>query len=142
VGAGARPTALVADDLPALRDLLAASLEVAFDVITASDGEEALRQARAHRPALMVMDVDMPRLDGLAACRRLKADPALRHIPAALVTGGDREPARSGWRSAGAVGYITKPFQPAALLAKAGQWAADGTRQAPGVDATGPQERP
>ena len=103
------------DNRQILRDLLT---HAGYDVIEAVDGEQAIASAAAHRPDLILMDIQLPVLDGHEATRRIKADPALKAIPIIVVTSyalsGDEEKARA----AGADGYVTKPYSPRQLLAK------------------------
>jgi two-component system, cell cycle response regulator DivK len=102
------------DNRTILRDLLASA---GFDLLEAADGEEGVRMAGAHRPDLILMDIQLPVIDGYEATRRIKADAALRAIPVIAVTSyalsGDDEKARR----AGCDGYVTKPFSPRQLLA-------------------------
>jgi two-component system cell cycle response regulator DivK len=73
---------LLVDDYDDARDMLRFLLEArGYRTVEARDGHEAIRQAAAHRPDAIVMDIFMPNLDGLEATRRIKADPALNHIP-------------------------------------------------------------
>jgi two-component system cell cycle response regulator DivK len=87
-------------------------------LIEAVTGEEGVAMAEARRPDLILMDIQLPGLDGYEATRRIKADPALRAIPIIAVTSyalsGDDVKARE----AGCDAYVTKPFSPRALLAK------------------------
>ena len=103
------------DNRQILRDLLTSA---DFEVIEAVDGEAGLAAAAAHRPDLILMDIQLPILDGYEATRRLKADAVLRAIPVIAVTshalGGDSEKARA----AGCDAYISKPYSPRQLLAK------------------------
>lgn len=81
-----------------------------FEVITASDGAEALQLARKERPALMLIDWMMPVMDGLQAVTTLKADPELHQIPVILMTAkAQAQDVRAGL-AAGAVAYLVKPF--------------------------------
>jgi two-component system, cell cycle response regulator DivK len=102
------------DNRTILRDL---RNHVGFDVLEAVTGEEGVRAAEAHRPDLILMDIQLPLLDGYEATRRIKAQPELRAIPIVAVTSyalsGDDEKARA----AGCDGYVTKPFSPRQLLA-------------------------
>jgi two-component system cell cycle response regulator DivK len=102
------------DNRQILRDLLTSA---DFEVIEATDGEAGLAAAAAHRPALILMDIQLPILDGYEATRRIKADAALRAIPVIAVTSyglaGDAEA-----RAAGCDAYISKPYSPRQLLAK------------------------
>lgn len=103
------------DNRQILRDLLGST---GYEIIEAGNGEEALLRAAAEHPDLILMDIQMPVMDGYEATRRIKADPALRAIPIIVVTSyalsGDEEKARV----AGCDGYVTKPYSPRALLAK------------------------
>jgi two-component system, cell cycle response regulator DivK len=103
------------DNRRILRDLLANS---GYDMIEAGDGQAALTAAARDRPDLILMDIQLPLLDGYEATRRIKADPALQHIPIIVVTSyalsGDEVKARA----AGCDAYVAKPFSPRALLAK------------------------
>jgi two-component system, cell cycle response regulator DivK len=103
------------DNRQILRDLLTSA---DFEVFEAEDGEAGLAAAAAHRPDLILMDIQLPILDGYEATRRLKADAALRSIPVIAVTsyalGGDEKKARA----AGCDAYIAKPYSPRQLLAK------------------------
>ena len=89
----------------------------------AGDGEKALTAAATHRPDVILMDVQLPLLDGYEATRRIKADPVLKRIPIIVVTsyalGGDEAEARA----AGCDAYMAKPYSPKALLAKVREYA-------------------
>jgi len=104
---------LIADDQPDARQLLEDILE-AFEprvrVITAVDGEEALKVARAEKPDLAFLDVMMPGKDGFAVCRELKADPDLAKMYVILVTALAQFRDREKGAAAGADEYITKPY--------------------------------
>ena len=103
------------DNRRILRDLLSGA---GFDLIEAENGEEAVASAQASRPDLILMDIQLPLLDGYEATRRIKADPDLKSIPIIVVTSyalsGDEEKARL----AGCDAYVAKPFSPRQLLAK------------------------
>jgi class 3 adenylate cyclase len=113
------PRILVADDNPMNVDILQARLAAhGYEVVTASDGEEALAVARAERPDLILLDVMMPKLDGRDVCGRLRADPELPFMPIILVTArGDPRDVVAGLE-AGADEYLTKPVDQAALVAR------------------------
>jgi two-component system, cell cycle response regulator DivK len=104
-----------ADNRQILRDLLT---NADFEVIEAEDGEAGLAAAAAHRPDLILMDIQLPGIDGYEATRKIKADALLRAIPVIAVTSyglaGDAEKAHS----AGCDGYVSKPYSPRQLLAK------------------------
>jgi two-component system cell cycle response regulator DivK len=109
---------LVVEDDPDNRRIVAKVLSVeGYDVIEAIDGIEALAQARAERPDLILMDLALPNVDGWEATRRLKSDPETRSIPVVALTAvamrGDEEQARA----AGCDDYLPKPARPAAIRA-------------------------
>ena len=85
---------------------------------TASDGREAVEMAAALRPNLVVMDAVMPRMDGFAACRELRAREETRGIPVILVTARGESGEAERWRESGCDDYVTKPIDGAELLAK------------------------
>ena len=103
------------DNRRILRDLLTSA---GYEPIEAVTGEEGVALAETHRPDLILMDIQLPGLDGYEATRRIKANPALHHIPIIAVTSyalsGDEVKAKE----AGCDAYVTKPFSPRALLAK------------------------
>lgn len=110
---------LVVDDIETNRRLLEARLSAEyFEVIQAEDGEAALNAARECEPDLILLDVMMPGLDGFETCRRLKADPALRHIPVVMVTALDQRQDRVKGLEAGADEFLTKPVDDVALFAR------------------------
>jgi two-component system, cell cycle response regulator DivK len=103
------------DNRQILRDLLGSA---GYDMIEVEDGEAAVAAAKKHRPDLILMDVQLPLLDGYEATRRIKADPALRSILIVAVTSyalsGEEEKARA----AGCDDFVAKPYSPRQLLAK------------------------
>ena len=103
------------DNRQILRDLFH---DTDYELIEANDGMAGVSAARAQRPDLILMDIQLPVIDGYEATRRIKADPALAHIPVIAVTSyalsGDEEKAKA----AGCDAYIAKPFSPRLLLAK------------------------
>jgi DNA-binding response OmpR family regulator len=105
----APPRVLVADDEPAITTLMADMLAYAgFAVLRAHGGAEALILARTERPDVILLDVMMPDLDGRDACRALKMDHALQHIPVVLFSSADEHDVH--WRGAGADAFLQKPF--------------------------------
>lgn len=111
-------TILVVDDEPPIVDLVRFTLEDAdVRVVEASDGAEALVLARRIKPDLILLDVQMPRINGLEVCRQLRREPALAHTPVVMLTAAGQEADRARGREAGADEYLTKPFSPLALLA-------------------------
>ncbi len=103
------------DNRRIVRDLLTSA---GYEMIEAVTGEEGVAAAETHRPDLILMDIQLPGVDGYEATRRIKANPALRQIPIIAVTSyalsGDDVKARQ----AGCDAYVAKPFSPRALLAK------------------------
>ena len=103
------------DNRRIVRDLLTTT---DFEVTEAENGEEALASVARQRPDLILMDIQLPVMDGYEATRRIKADPALREIPIIAVTSyalsGDEEKARA----AGCDDFVPKPYSPRQLLAK------------------------
>ena len=103
------------DNRRIMRDLLSAS---GYQTIEATTGDEGLATAQREVPDLILMDIQLRGLDGYEVTRRIKADPALRHIPIIAVTSyaltGDDQKAFA----VGCDGYVTKPFSPKQLLAK------------------------
>ena len=113
------PRILVVDDMAENVDILKTRLESqGYDVVTASDGEAALVAVRESRPDLVLLDVMMPKLDGIEATKRLKADASLPFIPIILVTAkADAKDAVAGL-DAGGDDYLTKPVDHASLVAR------------------------
>jgi two-component system, cell cycle response regulator DivK len=110
---------LVVEDQPDNRQILRDLLENAgYEMIEAENGEEALTAAAAHKPDLILMDIQLPLLDGYEATRRIKADPALRATPIIVVTSYALSGDETKAREAGCDAYVTKPFSPRNLLAK------------------------
>ncbi len=110
---------LVVDDIEANVKLLEAKLAAEYyDVITANDGPTALAMAASEVPDIILLDVMMPGMDGFAVCRRLKDDPATRHIPVVLVTALDGRSDRIEGLEAGADEFLTKPIDDVMLFAR------------------------
>jgi two-component system chemotaxis response regulator CheY len=87
-----------------------------FDLHEARDGEEAVQMARRESPRLVFLDIDMPRVDGIEACRRMRADPGLAGAKIVMLTATAEDSARVRAREAGADFFLTKPFSPLELL--------------------------
>jgi class 3 adenylate cyclase/CheY-like chemotaxis protein len=113
------PRILAVDDVPENLDIVQVRLEASgYDVVTARDGEEALVAARHYRPDLILLDIMMPKLDGIAVLKELKRDATLGFIPIILLTAkADRSDIVAGL-DAGGDDYLTKPFDQAALVAR------------------------
>jgi two-component system, cell cycle response regulator DivK len=110
------------DNRRIIRDLLASA---GYEMIEATDGETGVRLARTERPDLILMDIQLPVLDGHEATRRIKQNPELRHIPVIVVTSyalsGDDVKAMA----AGCDAYVAKPFSPRQLLSKIREFLAE-----------------
>jgi two-component system cell cycle response regulator DivK len=110
-----------ADNRQILRDLLG---NAGFDLIEAENGEEALAAVAKQRPDLILMDIQLPTMDGYEATRRIRANPEMKDIPIIAVTSyaltGDDAKALA----AGCNAYVTKPYSPRALLAKVREYLA------------------
>jgi class 3 adenylate cyclase/CheY-like chemotaxis protein len=113
------PRILAVDDVPENLDIVRVRLEAeGYEVVTAADGEQALAKAREIGPDLILLDVMMPKLDGISVLRQFKQDTALSFVPVIMLT------AKSDTRDvvigleAGADDYLTKPFERAALTAR------------------------
>ena len=112
-------TVLLADDDPGLRRLVGATLgSEHFNLLSAGDGEETLSVARQRMPALILLDINMPRRNGLEVCRMLKADPMTSHIKIVMLTASGSDVDRTRAFEASADDYFVKPFSPIALLDK------------------------
>jgi phosphate regulon transcriptional regulator PhoB len=109
---------LVVEDEPDVVDLLALQLRKAggFSIVTAQDGAEGLKKARAESPALIVLDLMLPRMSGLEVCKILKTDVSTRHIPVIMLTAKAEEVDRIVGLEFGADDYVTKPFSPREML--------------------------
>lgn len=108
----ARKKLLVVDDQPEIVNLIRRMFEArGFDIISGKDGQEALDLTRSERPDLLLLDLDLPRIDGFEVCRQLKADEATKKIPVVMMTAAHvtTEAAKRGV-STGADEYVAKPF--------------------------------
>jgi two-component system cell cycle response regulator DivK len=103
------------DNRQIVRDLLSS---VGYQLLEAADGAEGVAMAVKHLPDLILMDIQLPVLDGYEASRQIKANPDLRHIPIIAVTSFALSGDEARTRDAGCDGYIAKPFSPRQLLAK------------------------
>jgi adenylate cyclase len=113
------PRILAVDDVPTNLEILKVRLEAhGYEVVTAADGEEALARARELAPDLVLLDIMMPKLDGISVLKQLKQEAGERFVPVILVTAkADTRDIVAGLE-AGGEDYITKPFEQAALLAR------------------------
>ena len=111
-------TILIVDDDASIRRLIATTLEdvSGYRMSEAGDGEEAVRRARDVQPSIVFLDIDMPRLNGIETCRRLRSDPATAGATIVMLTGDSGDVAERGAQAAGADLFLTKPFSPLHLL--------------------------
>jgi CheY-like chemotaxis protein len=110
---------LIAEDERDIRDLITFTLTFAgYQVVAASNGEEALNLARQEIPDLILMDVRMPRMTGYEACTAMKADPKLKDIPVIFLSAKGQDSEIQIGMQAGAVEYLLKPFAPDQLTAR------------------------
>ena len=108
---------LVVDDEPDVVELVDFNLKAAgYDVVTATDGEEALKKARAVLPSLIILDLMLPEVDGLEVCKILRRDPQTSGIPIIMLTAKAAEIDRILGLELGADDYVTKPFSPRELV--------------------------
>jgi len=110
------------DNRRILRDLLASA---GYDVIEATTGDDGVAMAKARTPDLILMDIQLPGIDGYEATRRIKADDALRRIPLIVVTSYALSGDDAKALAAGADAYVAKPFSPRAMLAKIREYLKD-----------------
>jgi two-component system cell cycle response regulator DivK len=114
-----QPLVLLAEDFEDARELYCDYLEFSgFTVKTVSNGREAIDQAIALLPDLILMDASMPVLDGWQATKEIKANPATRHIPILALTAHAFDDARQEARAVGCDGFVTKPCLPDDLVAR------------------------
>jgi two-component system OmpR family response regulator len=107
---------LIVDDEPHIRELLAFALgKAGYVTVEAADGEAALEAIAAHKPALVVLDINMPRLNGLDVCRRIRAE---GQLPVLLLSSRDDEIDRVLGIELGADDYVVKPFSPREVTAR------------------------
>jgi CheY-like chemotaxis protein len=113
-----RRAVLIVDDDPFIRKLIVTTLEgvAEFELHEASDGEEAVQAASVRAPRLVFLDIDMPRLDGIEACRRMRAQQGMADSKIVMLTATAEDSARVRAREAGADFFLTKPFSPLELL--------------------------
>jgi two-component system alkaline phosphatase synthesis response regulator PhoP len=108
---------LVVDDEVNITQILEFSIgSEGYEVLTASNGEEAIDKARREQPDLIILDIMMPKIDGYEACRILKANPITKNIPVVLLTAKGRDIDKRLGYEVGASDYIIKPFSPNKLI--------------------------
>ncbi len=112
-------TVLVVDDEPFMLRMIQLVLDrEGYPFLQATNGGEAVEIAARERPALVIMDAMMPKMDGLTALRHLKQDPATRDIPVIILTANPHKFSRQEAETIGATVFLTKPFSPTLLLSE------------------------
>ncbi len=112
------PSVLIVDDEPFIRKLVATTLEdvASFELLEAENGREALEVAAREHPQIVLLDIDMPEVDGYEACKRLRADPHTAQATIVMLTAAAGEEAERQAEDAGADLFLTKPFSPLEIL--------------------------
>ena len=114
----ARSKILLVDDEPKVCELIKVYLiKDGYDVIVASDGKAAIEQAQRHKPDLILLDLNLPELDGLEVCRTIRKQ---SNVPIIMLTARDEETDKIVGLELGADDYVTKPFSPRELAARVG----------------------
>ena len=117
MGQSNRKKILIADDESSVRSLVKKLLSKSYAVVEASDGEEAVKVAVNEKPDFILMDILMPKMDGLTACYAIKRNQATKEIPVVMLTAVDYDLNRKLSQDVmGAQGYVTKPFNSQALM--------------------------
>ena len=110
---------LIVDDAQADRSNLERIVADAGHIaLLAESGAQAIERAKRDKPDLILMDVNMPEMDGFAATRQLRADEATKHIPIVFVTGKDQKADKAWGQMLGAKGYVTKPYSREQIVAQ------------------------
>jgi len=127
-----RLRAVVGDDSPVVRELIAVNLQMeGFEVTTAADGQAAAALVEQLKPHVVTLDVMMPRMTGFEVFERLRANPETSHIPVVLVTGRAQASDVARGDELGVDAYLTKPFEPAELVAVVTRCALLGRERVP-----------
>lgn len=117
-----RGTVLTIDDSKAVRDMVAFTLEPeGYTVVTAVDGADGLAKLRAHAPALVITDLNMPNMDGIAFIEAARKEAKGTGIPIVMLTTETAPDMKARGKAAGATGWLDKPFDANKLLAVAGK---------------------
>jgi DNA-binding response OmpR family regulator len=106
-----RKKVLIVDDELTIRRLVRSTLSTDYTILEAGNGEEAISITRTEKPALILMDIFMPKLDGYTACHAIKTDSAIKDVPVVMLTGAGYQLNRKLGQNMGAADYITKPFE-------------------------------
>jgi two-component system alkaline phosphatase synthesis response regulator PhoP len=110
---------LIAEDERDIRDLVSFTLKFAgYEVVAASDGQDAYEKTLVERPDLILMDVRMPRMTGYEACKKMKEEPSIKNIPVVFLSAKGQEAEIRSGLEAGAEEYLLKPFAPDELISR------------------------
>jgi two-component system alkaline phosphatase synthesis response regulator PhoP len=132
---------LIVDDEPGVRELVQRILSKSYAVLEAQDGAEAVDMSRSQKPDIILMDMMMPKVDGLTACYLIKKDEATKKIPVVMITAvGYDLNKKLSQDIMGADGYVTKPFTPQDLQTAVDQFFGDNQEKAPGKTPPPPQK--
>ena len=111
-------TALIVDDSTSIRQMVSFVMkEAGFSVLEGGNGQEALQRVEGNRVELVITDLNMPVMDGIALIRQLRSNPAYKFTPILMLTTESQEAKKQEGKAAGATGWIIKPFDPQKLLA-------------------------
>jgi len=117
-----QPLVMVVDDSITMRKVTSRVLENhSIEVMTALDGLDAIEKLHERVPDLMLLDIEMPRMDGYELAQHIRSDARLRHVPIVMITSRSGQKHRRKARDAGANAYLTKPYQEADLVAQVGE---------------------
>ena len=118
MGAKTPPRVLLVEDEPIILRLLQVNLRLeGYEVVACSSGEDALLRVERSPPDVVVLDVVLPGIDGFEVCRRLRGSPATADVPVIMVTAQAQDEDRKRGYALGVREYVTKPFEPAELVA-------------------------
>ncbi len=114
---------LVVEDSPTQLKLTVEALDGQdYEILTAMDGKEALEKVLSEKPELVLLDVVMPVMDGFQVCRKMKASPAMKHIPVIMLTSKNQKADAFWGKKQGADLYLTKPFDTLELQSAVVKW--------------------
>jgi len=109
---------MTVDDSASMRQLIAMTLtQAGYEVTEAVDGQDALEKLKGQDYAMVITDLNMPRMDGITLIKEVRSNPATKFLPMVLLTTESHEDKKASGREAGATGWIVKPFKPEQLLA-------------------------
>jgi two-component system chemotaxis response regulator CheY len=135
-----RPTILIVDDSPTMRAMISTALtEGGYRVVEAADGKDGLARLQLHAVQLILTDVNMPRMDGLAFLQSLRQDPRFARTPVLMLTTESSQEMKGRGKAAGATGWIVKPFRPEDLRQVVGKVLAGPSSRQPAAGSPDPK---